>query len=114
MVFYSIISCLLCVPLSALKHDEHFYYFVIILTNDIIIFVVLMNCIRWYNFSTISWWEQVTFQWDDDDVRFILGQHSYLDFYSDSSLKQQSADRQVAELGQIILIPNQPLFAISP
>jgi hypothetical protein len=31
-----------------------------------------------------------------------------LDFYSVSSLKQQSADRHVAPLGHIILIPSQP------
>jgi hypothetical protein len=43
---------------------------------------------------------QVNFQWDDDDdddeVRFVLDQHAELDFYSASSLKQQSADRYVA------------------
>jgi hypothetical protein len=37
-----------------------------------------------------------------------------LDFYSDSSLKQQSAERHVALLGHIILIPSQPVFALSP
>ena len=31
-----------------------------------------------------------------------------------SSLKQQSADRHVAPLQQIILIPSQPVFALSP
>jgi hypothetical protein len=30
------------------------------------------------------------FQWDDDEVRFLLDQHAELDFYSNSSLKQQS------------------------
>jgi hypothetical protein len=28
------------------------------------------------NFSAISWREQVNFQCDDDDVRFILEQHT--------------------------------------
>jgi hypothetical protein len=37
-----------------------------------------------------------------------------LDFYSASSLKQQSADRYVALLWHIILIPSQPVFALSP
>jgi hypothetical protein len=37
-----------------------------------------------------------------------------LDFYIASSLKQQSADRHVAPLGHIILIPSQPIFAVSP
>ena len=35
-------------------------------------------------------------------------------FYSTSSLKQKSADRHVAPLGHIILIPCQSVFALSP
>ena len=31
-------------------------------------------------FPAISWWEQITFQWDDDDVHFVLDQHAYLDY----------------------------------
>jgi hypothetical protein len=27
-------------------------------------------------FSAISWQEQVNFQWDDDEVRFVLDQHA--------------------------------------
>ena len=65
-------------------------------------------------FSYVSWQEQVNFQWDDDEVRFVLDQHAELDFYIASSLKQQSADRHVAPLGHIILIPSQPVFALSP
>ena len=38
------------------------------------------------NFSAISWREQVTFWWDDDDVFIVLDQHAELDFYSASSL----------------------------
>jgi hypothetical protein len=66
------------------------------------------------NFSAINlfWPEQVNFQLDDDEVRFVLDQHAELDFYSVSSLKQQSSDRHVAPLGHIILIPNQPVFAL--
>ena len=41
-------------------------------------------------FSDISWREQVNFQWDDDEVRFVLDQHA-LDFYSASSMQLQSA-----------------------
>jgi len=63
-------------------------------------------------FPAISWREQVNFQWDDDEVCFVLDQHA--EFYSASSLKQQSADRHVAPLGHIILIPSQPVFAPSP
>jgi hypothetical protein len=66
------------------------------------------------NFSlAISWREQVNFQWDDDEVRFVLDQHAELDVHSASSLKQQSADRQVAPLGHIILIPSQPVGSYS-
>jgi hypothetical protein len=57
--------------------------------------------------------EQVNFQWDDE-VRSALDQHAKLDFYSASSLKQQSAGRHVAPLGHIILIPSQPVCALSP
>jgi hypothetical protein len=34
--------------------------------------------------------------------------------HSPCSLKQQSADRHVAPLGHIIMIPSQPVFALSP
>jgi hypothetical protein len=50
------------------------------------------------NFSAISSQEQVNFQWDDDEVCFVLDQHAELDFYSASSLKQQSAGRHDAPL----------------
>ena len=48
------------------------------------------------------------------DVRFVLDQHAELDFYSASSLKQQSADKHVTSLEHIILIVSQPVFALSP
>jgi hypothetical protein len=51
---------------------------------------------------------------NDDEVRFVLEQHAELDFYSARSLNQQSADRHVAPLGHIILIPSRPVFALSP
>jgi hypothetical protein len=44
----------------------------------------------------------------------VLDQHAEFDFYSASSLKQQSAGRHFAPLGHIILIPSQPVFALSP
>jgi hypothetical protein len=44
----------------------------------------------------------------------LLVQHAELDFHSASSLKQQSADTHVAPLGHIILIPSQPVFALTP
>ena len=63
---------------------------------------------------SISWREQVNFQWDDDETRFVLDQHAELDFNSVNSLKQQSAVRHVDPLGHIILIPSQPVFALFP
>jgi hypothetical protein len=47
-------------------------------------------------------------------MRFVLDQHAELDFNSASSLKQQSAGRHVAPLEHIILIPSQPVLALSP
>jgi hypothetical protein len=53
-------------------------------------------------------------QRDYNDVRFVQDQHGKLDFYGAISLKQQSTDRHVAQRGHIILIPIQPVFALSP
>ena len=72
--------------------------------------VIVVNA----NSAILSWHEQVNFQWDDDEVRFVLDQHAELDFNSASSLKQQSADRHVAPLWHIILMTSQPVFALSP
>jgi hypothetical protein len=36
------------------------------------------------SFSYITWREQVNFQWDDNEVRFVLDQHAELEFYSAS------------------------------
>ena len=33
-------------------------------------------------------------RWDDNDVRFVLDQHAYLDFFSARLLKQQSAGKK--------------------
>ena len=52
--------------------------------------------------------QQVLFLWEEyyGDVRFVLDQHAKL--YRDSSLKQYSADRPLAQLRYTILIPSQP------
>ena len=64
--------------------------------------------------SAISWQEQVTIWWDDDDdVCFELDQHAEFDIYSASSLKQQPA-RHVALLEHIIPFPSQPVIALTP
>ena len=47
-------------------------------------------------------------------VGFVLDQHALLDLYSASTQKQQSPCRNVAPLKHIILIPNQPVFALIP
>jgi len=78
-----------------------------------------------YNTNTVSEWlffnansaifqlsEQVNCPWDDDEVRFVLDQHTKC--YSASSLKQQSSDRHVDPLRHIILIPSQPVFTLYP
>ena len=65
-------------------------------------------------FSAISWREQITFWWNENDVRLVLDHNAELDFHSTSSLKQHSAARHVASLGYIILIPSQLVFAITP
>ena len=64
--------------------------------------------------TSISWREHVIYQWDDDEVRFVLDQRAELDCDSASSLKQLSASRHVAPLGHIILIPVQPVFVFTP
>jgi len=46
------------------------------------------------NFSTITWKEQVIFQWDDNDVSFVVDQHAQVHFYSAISLKQQFVGTQ--------------------
>jgi hypothetical protein len=58
----------------------------------------------------MSYREQVNFQLDDDEVRFVLDQHTWLDFYSAISPKQQSTDRHVTQLGHIIIILNAACF----
>jgi hypothetical protein len=73
---------------------------------------MVVPLMTWINFSAISWREQVNVQWDDDEVRFVLDQHTEMDFYSARSLKQQSAVRHVGPLGHIILIPSRPVFAL--
>ena len=64
------------------------------------------------NVSATSWREQIRCL--DDGIPwwwypFDLDQHAYLDLQSASSLHQQSAYRQVARLGHIILISDQSL-----
>ena len=57
--------------------------------------------------------EQAIYRRDDDEVRFVLDQHAYLDFYSASPLKKQSTGRHVAPLRHIILFPSQTVLLIN-
>jgi hypothetical protein len=63
------------------------------------------------NSSVICQLYHYNFQWDEDEVRFVLDQYDNLDVYSVSSLKHQSVDRHVTP---IVLIPSQPVFALFP
>ena len=58
---------------------------------------------------------QIKFIFNENDVyvRFALDQNAELDFYSASSLKQQSVERHVTLLRHISLILSQPVFAYS-
>ena len=37
--------------------------------------VIVVKC-QLSNFSAISWWEQVNFQWNYDEVYIVLDQHA--------------------------------------
>jgi hypothetical protein len=50
---------------------------------------------------------------DDDDICFELIQHVEFDFYSASSLKQQSIERHVSPLEHIILIQSEPIIGLT-
>ena len=55
-------------------------------------------------FSDVSYREQVTFRWDDDDVSFVLDQQAWVRICSARSLKQQSVCRDLNQSRHIILI----------
>ena len=61
----------------------------------------------------VSSYYQVTFWWDNNGIHFVLDQHTELEIYSASSLKQQSTVRYVIPLGYIILLMSQPVFALT-
>ena len=54
--------------------------------------------------------EQVNFQWDDDEVRFVLDQHTFIVLaYCNNSLRIDMS----FPLGNIILFPSPPLFLLN-
>jgi hypothetical protein len=65
------------------------------------------------NFSAMSCIERTIYStWDDYDIRFVLDQHTELDFYYASSLKQQPTDRHVAPLRSNILVEKQQILIL--
>ena len=64
-------------------------------------------------FSAILCLEQVNFQWDDDEVGFVLNRLSWI-FIVLAYWNNSPASRNVAPLGHIILIQSQTVFALSP
>jgi hypothetical protein len=64
------------------------------------------------NFSAISWREQVTFQWNDNDVHVLLNQNSWI--FIVLAHRNNCPVVDVIQLRLIILISSQPVFALSP
>ena len=68
-----------------------------------------MNNFKCTFFSAISWREEITFWWDDDDdyVHLTLNQDTELNFNSASSMKQQSTSIHYldAEPTSLLLTP---------
>ena len=54
-------------------------------------------------FSAISWREQITFWWDDDDACYTRPTRWAGNFNNASSLKQQSTGRHVAAFIHILI-----------
>ena len=70
---------------------------------------LLFNALK-SNFSTISWREQVTFQWDDN-VLYKSKKLSWI-FIVLAHWKKQSVWKSVVPVGHITLIPSQPVSAL--
>jgi len=62
----------------------------------------------------ISWQEQVNFQCDDGEVGFVLDQHAELDFIVLAHWNNSPQVDNVVPFRHIILIPSQPVFALTP
>jgi hypothetical protein len=91
-----------------IQDQTQLFYFV-----NIVSVCLLFNAKRAI-FVAISWREQCTVRWLNDDTLNVLDQHAYLDFYSVGTPKLQSAGGYVAPFGHIILISSQPVFALTP
>ena len=56
----------------------------------------------------------IYFQWNDDDVSFVLDQHTKLHLHSATIVSSTSQSRHVAPLGHIIVIPSRLVFDLTP
>jgi hypothetical protein len=56
---------------------------------------------------------QVNFQWDDDEFRFVLDQHAELDIYIAAHWNNSPRVDMSLHSDTIILIPSQPVCALS-
>ena len=63
-------------------------------------------------YSAISWREQVNFQWDDDDVRFVLDQNAELDFIAHWNNSPRLV--MLHHSDTLFWFSSQPVFALSP
>ena len=106
-----------------LAHGICFATYCILLCSCVMIFTFPSICLQWVSDCCLSPTQQfysyimartVNFQWNSDEVRFVLYLQALLDFYSAISLKQQSMDRHAASLEDIISILSQPVFALFP
>ena len=84
------------------KATVYFHPFIMTKNNPMQFEGVIVVYCQVIHFSAL-WREHVTFWWDADEVCFVVDHHPQLDFYSASSLKQQSIGRHVAPLGHIVL-----------
>jgi hypothetical protein len=62
--------------------------------------------------SAITWQEQDQFQGDDDEVRFVLDQHTLFDFFSATSLEQHYADRHVSPFLNIDILESKIMLGL--
>ena len=76
------------------------------------IFLVVIHKAIEHFFSVISQRQEVTFQWDVDDVHFVLEKQDQLDFYS-PSFTETSLCVDMSCHSHIILILSQPVIALT-
>ena len=84
------------------------------LLSNLNIQILLKQLSEWLLFNTnsavISWREQVNFQWDDDEVRFVLNQYAELFFFI--VLAHWNNSPRVDMSLHIILIPSVCSFIL--